>query len=72
METLDLLELIDMEHDKKGRVIIPDHVENLFALMDFAHNSRIQEDEFMRATKHYRYYMLAIFLSFNNGDLCFW
>ena len=54
VETLDLLELIDMEHDKKGKVIIPDHVENLFALMDFAHNSRIQEDEFMRATKHYR------------------
>ncbi|TRY76436.1 hypothetical protein TCAL_00057 [Tigriopus californicus] len=54
VEALDLLELLDMEHDKKGKVIIPDHVENLFSLMDFAHNNRINENEFMRAAKHYR------------------
>ncbi len=36
------------------QVIIPDHVENLFSLMDFAHDKKISEDEFLKATTHYR------------------
>merc|ERR1712043_64241 len=33
---------------------IPDEVENLFSLMDFASDKRISEKEFLRATLHYR------------------
>ena len=33
---------------------IPAHVENLFSLMDFSHDGRIDEIEFLRATMHYR------------------
>ncbi len=54
VHVLDKLEVLDMEHDDKGKVIIPDHVENLFSLMDFAHDKKISEDEFLKATMHYR------------------
>ena len=33
---------------------IPDEIENLFSLMDFAHDGKISEEEFLRATGHYR------------------
>ena len=33
---------------------MPDEIENLFSLMDFAHNGKISEEEFLRATGHYR------------------
>ncbi len=29
-------------------------MENLFSLMDFAHDKKISEDEFLKATMHYR------------------
>ena len=32
----------------------PDEIENLFSLMDFAHDGKISEEEFLRATGHYR------------------
>lgn len=38
---------------KKGS-LFPDKVENLFSLMDFAHDGKISEDEFMRTVLHYR------------------
>ena len=33
---------------------MPDEIENLFSLMDFAHDGKISEEEFLRATGHYR------------------
>merc|ERR1719495_1838595 len=33
---------------------MPDEIENLFSLMDFAHNGKISEQEFLAATGHYR------------------
>ena len=39
---------------KKKAFTIPDDVENLFSLMDFSHNAKIDETEFLRATTHYR------------------
>ena len=54
-QTLDLLGLHQMEHDEKGKVKISDKVENLFSLMDFAQDGKINEAEFLRTTKHYRY-----------------
>ena len=54
VEVLDKLEVLDMEHDEKGEVIIPDNVENLFSLMDFHHDKKISQEEFLRATRHYR------------------
>ena len=44
-----------MEHDEKGKVIIPESVENLFSLMDFAKDGAICESEFIKTTKHYRF-----------------
>ena len=43
-----------MEHDEKGKVKISDKVENLFSVMDFAGDDKINEAEFLRTTKHYR------------------
>jgi hypothetical protein len=37
---------------EKGKM--PDKIENLFSLMDFAHDGKISEEEFLRATGHYR------------------
>ena len=53
-QTLDLLGLHQMEHDEKGKVKISDKVENLFSLMDFAQDGKINEAEFLRTTSHYR------------------
>ena len=36
---------------------MPDEIENLFSLMDFAHNGKISEQEFLAATGHYRCHM---------------
>jgi len=33
---------------------MPDEIENLFSLMDFARDGKISEEEFLRATGHYR------------------
>lgn len=63
VEALDLLEVHDMEHDKNGKVKIPDHVENLFSLMDFAGDSKIHLEEFVKSAKHYR--NLGKFLAVN-------
>ncbi len=30
-------------------------MENLFSLMDFAHDKKISEEEFLKATMHYRF-----------------
>ena len=30
VDALDVLEVVEMEHDQKGKVIIPEEVENLF------------------------------------------
>jgi Ca2+-binding EF-hand superfamily protein len=38
---------------EKGKM--PDEIENLFSLMDFAHDGKISEEEFLRATGHYRW-----------------
>ena len=54
VEALDLLEVHDMEHDKNGKVIIPENVENLFSLIDFARSGKITLDEFIKSAKHYR------------------
>ncbi len=54
VEALDLLGMLELERDDKGKVIVPQHVENLFSLMDFAHDGRIDQAEFLRATMHYR------------------
>jgi len=40
----------DVSEDGK----MPDEIENLFSLMDFAHDGKISEEEFLRATGHYR------------------
>lgn len=64
VEVLDTLEQMEMEHDDKGKVVIPDNVENLFSLIDFAHDGRIRENEFLKAANHYRNLgkMLTIYL----------
>ena len=54
VEALDMLELIALSRDPKGKIIIPDDVENLFSLIDFAHDKTINENEFLKATMHYR------------------
>jgi len=38
----------------KAKTKMPDEIENLFSLMDFAHNGKISEQEFLAATGHYR------------------
>merc|ERR1712032_943160 len=38
----------------KANTKMPDEIENLFSLMDFAHNGKISEQEFLAATGHYR------------------
>jgi len=55
VDVLDKLEVLEIKHDEKGKVIIPDHVENIFSLMDFKHDGKISEDEFLTATTHYRF-----------------
>ena len=37
---------------EKGKML--DEIENLFSLMDFAHDGKISEEEFLRASGHYR------------------
>ena len=37
-----------------GKIIVPTSVENLFSLMDFEKNKKIDEAEFLRCTMHYR------------------
>jgi hypothetical protein len=54
LKTLDLLGLHEMEHDKNGKVVIPDPVENLFSLMDFDHDGKVSQPDFLRTTMHYR------------------
>ena len=64
VDALDKLEMLEMEHNEKGKLIIPDEVENIFSLMDFAHEGKITEEEFLKAARHYRKLgrMLTIFL----------
>ena len=38
----------------QAKTKMPDEIENLFSLMDFAHNGKISEQEFLAATGHYR------------------
>merc|ERR1712141_729683 len=42
------------QKDKEKEPKIPDEVENLFSVMDFANDNKISEKEFLRATLHYR------------------
>ena len=44
----------DSLKEKGKKVVVPEEIENLFSLMDFAHDGKISEEEFMRATGHYR------------------
>ena len=52
--TLVVLGDIPADYDIKKEKVFPDEIENLFSLMDFAHDGRISETEFLRATGHYR------------------
>merc|ERR1712131_221356 len=59
LKTLVVLGHIEMDLEKlskkkKDKVKLPDEIENLFSLMDFAHDDKISEEELMRATGHYR------------------
>lgn len=53
LHTLRVLGDIPAESGK-GKTPMPDEIENLFSLMDFAHNGKISEQEFLAATGHYR------------------
>jgi len=44
----------DIPDSGKVKTRMPDEIENLFSLMDFAHNGKISEQEFLSATGHYR------------------
>lgn len=54
LDALIDLGYVEMEVDKDGEPVIPNEVENLFSLMDFKGDKKISEEEFMRATMHYR------------------
>ena len=46
--------LLTGKKKKVKKFSIPDDVENLFSLMDFSHDAKIDEAEFLRSTMHYR------------------
>jgi len=54
VDSLDKLELLQLEKDAEGKVLIPDMIQNLFSSMDFEHDGKIAEEEFLKATMHYR------------------